>query len=158
MNCFKARNDFVSLWRQTLNPQRRLALLSHLRDCPGCNRSFRAFALTAPVLYSASEPESGAGLGKSANDGHSELSGTWSFTHFPAPVSGLGRLLPPLVMTAAALIAVYFAVSSRITFEDAIASDNANAELTSYAGVESLFVQESATPDTVTTSTEVTEN
>lgn len=51
MNCFKARPLFVAFWRGTLDTRRREELLAHLKGCSKCDRAFRAFALTAPMLY-----------------------------------------------------------------------------------------------------------
>jgi hypothetical protein len=64
MNCFEARQDFVGFWRRTLDDERRRALLAHLKECVKCDRAFRAFALTAPMLHSGSgtvAAEGGAG-------------------------------------------------------------------------------------------------
>jgi len=58
MNCFEARQDFPAFWRRSLASDRRAELLAHLKGCAKCNRAFRTFALTAPVLYSAAEPQS----------------------------------------------------------------------------------------------------
>jgi negative regulator of sigma E activity len=56
MNCFEARHDFAALWRRELSDQRRAALSEHLTRCAKCDRAFRSFALTAPVLHSPAEP------------------------------------------------------------------------------------------------------
>jgi hypothetical protein len=56
MNCFEARHDFAALWRRELSDQRRAELSEHLTRCAKCDRAFRAFALTAPVLHSPAEP------------------------------------------------------------------------------------------------------
>jgi hypothetical protein len=40
------------------------------------------------------------------------------------------------------LIALYFAVPGPVTFEDAIAADNPNVEVTAYPSTDSLFGQE----------------
>jgi len=58
MNCFEARQDFPAFWRRSLASERRAELLAHLKSCAKCDRAFRTFALTAPVLYSAVEPQS----------------------------------------------------------------------------------------------------
>ncbi len=79
-------------------------------------------------------------------------------THFPLLSSRLSHLVSALVVAAAAVLAVYFAVPSRTTFEDVIASDNVNAEISSYPVMDGLLAQESATPVIITTSTEVTDN
>jgi anti-sigma factor RsiW len=55
MNCFEARHDFAALWRRELSDQRRAELSEHLTRCSKCDRAFRAFALTAPVLHSPAE-------------------------------------------------------------------------------------------------------
>jgi hypothetical protein len=64
MNCFEARQDFVSFWRGALAGERRSDLLAHLKGCAKCDRAFRTFTLTAPMLHSggaaATEPTSGA--------------------------------------------------------------------------------------------------
>ncbi|MBV8773666.1 MAG: hypothetical protein JO166_15265 [Deltaproteobacteria bacterium] len=52
------------------------------------------------------------------------------------------RVVPALVMAAAAVIALYFAVPPRMTFEDAIAASNGNAEVINYPSTDSLFGQE----------------
>jgi hypothetical protein len=51
MNCFEARQDFVSFWQSALDGERRRELLAHLKGCARCDRAFRAFALTAPMLH-----------------------------------------------------------------------------------------------------------
>jgi Putative zinc-finger len=51
MNCFEARPQFVDLWRGALDAERRAALLAHLKECAKCDRGFRNFALTAPMLH-----------------------------------------------------------------------------------------------------------
>jgi hypothetical protein len=55
MNCFETRREFVSFWRGALDGERRQNLLSHLKGCPKCDRAFRAFALTAPMLHPRGE-------------------------------------------------------------------------------------------------------
>lgn len=63
MNCFEARPRFVDLWRGTLDAESRAALLAHLKECAKCDRAFRAFALTAPMLHpraTAAASETGA--------------------------------------------------------------------------------------------------
>lgn len=57
MNCFETRQEYPALWRKTATDERRAELLAHLKSCSKCDHAFRVFALTAPVLYSATEPE-----------------------------------------------------------------------------------------------------
>jgi hypothetical protein len=51
MNCFEARQYFVGFWQGALDVERRRELLGHLKGCAKCDRAFRAFALTAPMLH-----------------------------------------------------------------------------------------------------------
>lgn len=55
MNCFEARQEFVSFWRGAIGSERRGVLLAHLKGCSKCDRAFRAFALTAPMLHPRDE-------------------------------------------------------------------------------------------------------
>lgn len=55
MNCFEARKEFPSFWRRTLTTEERAAFLAHVGRCARCDRAFRVFALTAPVLHGDSE-------------------------------------------------------------------------------------------------------
>lgn len=50
MNCFEARGDFAALWRRTLDEDRCQGLMAHLSGCAKCDRAFRIFALSAPML------------------------------------------------------------------------------------------------------------
>ena len=61
MNCFEARQDFVGFWQSALDGDRRHELREHLKGCAKCDRAFRSFALTAPMLHStgASADKSG---------------------------------------------------------------------------------------------------
>jgi hypothetical protein len=69
MNCFEARQDFVGFWQGALGNERRRSLLAHLAGCPKCDRAFRAFALTAPMLHGGSvAAAAGAAPGSGALD------------------------------------------------------------------------------------------
>lgn len=143
MNCFEVRNDFVAFWRQTLANDRRTQMLHHFQQCANCDGSFRSFALTAPVLYSASEPEcdsavvAATSLTMSAFDEQAR-----SRTEHQRRIGGLSRALPAFLMAAAAAVALYFAVPGPVTFEDAIAAENPNTEIAVYPSSDSLFGQE----------------
>ena len=52
MNCFQARREFPNFWRQQLEPATADELAGHLGCCGLCDRAYRLFALTAPVLHS----------------------------------------------------------------------------------------------------------
>jgi hypothetical protein len=56
MNCFEARKEFAAFWRRTMPITERARLVEHLTACAQCDRSFRVFALSAPVVHSESQP------------------------------------------------------------------------------------------------------
>jgi hypothetical protein len=143
MNCIEVRNDFVAFWQKTLTDDQRAQLLAHLRRCASCDRSFRSFALTAPVLYSVSEPEWDSAVipARPLRTASFDEPGR-SRAEYQRPVQRLSRALPAAVMAAAAVIALYFAAPGPVTFEDAIAADNPNMEVTAYPSTDSLFGQE----------------
>jgi len=68
MNCFEARQDFVGFWHGALDGERRRELLAHLKGCSKCDRAFRAFALTAPMLHSKDEATVEAGSSATPQD------------------------------------------------------------------------------------------
>jgi anti-sigma factor RsiW len=53
MNCLEARKEFPRYWRRAMPEAARANLVEHLRACPQCDRAFRTFALSAPVIHSA---------------------------------------------------------------------------------------------------------
>jgi len=57
MNCLEARKEFPRYWRRAMSEPARTGLVEHLRDCPQCDRAFRTFALSAPVIHSATAAE-----------------------------------------------------------------------------------------------------
>lgn len=140
MNCFDARNLFITFWQKALADERRTQLLAHLRGCAACDRSFRVFALTAPVLYSATEPDGNVAPVRSMVR---EASGFELLSAKRPPiVERFNRILPAFVMAAAAVIALYFAVPPRMTFEDAIGADNSNADVATSPSTDSWLSQE----------------
>lgn len=60
MNCFEARKGFAAFWRRTMLLTERVRLVEHLKVCAQCDRSFRLFALSAPVVHSDSRPMAAA--------------------------------------------------------------------------------------------------
>jgi hypothetical protein len=145
MNCFEARKEFVSFWRRTMKPEDRAAFNAHLRGCARCDRSFRIFALSALVLHSESKADAASAERRTV------------VAQRPLASPAVMRVLPSrklvadrpwramsaaFAMAAAAAIAVYVASTPRITFEDAIAAESPNIELTSYAEPEAVFGQE----------------
>jgi hypothetical protein len=71
MNCFEARQDFVRFWQSALDGERRRDLLAHLKGCSKCDRAFRAFALTAPMLHSGSAAAAWSAV-RPASEGRSD--------------------------------------------------------------------------------------
>jgi hypothetical protein len=66
MNCFEARKEFAAFWRRTMPLTERARLVEHLMGCVQCDRSFRVFALSAPVVHSESLPEAAASASRPA--------------------------------------------------------------------------------------------
>jgi hypothetical protein len=151
MNCLEARNDFVAFWQKTLLPDRRALLLAHLRECSGCDHSFRVFAVTAPLLYSAVEPVTAQTTpGVTPN----LVTDTVRVQQFSRPHTNKSRLmrvvsraLAASMFAAAAALALYFAAPPQMTFEDAIGADNSNVEAVSYPSVDSFFGRELVAED-----------
>jgi len=56
MNCFETRKGLIAFWRRTMPLTERARLVEHLKACAQCDRSFRVFALSAPVVHSESQP------------------------------------------------------------------------------------------------------
>jgi anti-sigma factor RsiW len=151
MNCFEARNDFAGFWRKTLTIEQREDLRHHLRECTACDHAFRTFALTAPVLYSGSEARADYAPQRAPRL-HSVGVRSWRDASAPADrrhLRTLSRVLPGFVLAAAAAaVALHFATPPRMTFEDAIAADNSNAEVVSYPATDNFFGQELLAQDT----------
>jgi putative zinc finger protein len=66
MNCFEARKEFAAFWRRTMPSAERAQLVEHLKTCAQCDRSFRVFALSAPVVHSENQPEAAASAARPA--------------------------------------------------------------------------------------------
>ena len=152
MNCFAARNDFVAYWQKTLTGEHRTALLAHLSGCSTCDRAFRSFALTAPVLYSTNQPDASSQTTRPSHLGGTGLSSIAPLGVARSSIARLNNLLPVFAMAAAAAIVLYFAVPPHMTFEDAIAASNSTTELASYPPIDSVFGRElmaqgATTPD-----------
>lgn len=145
MNCFEARQEFVTFWRRMMPQERRADFSAHLHACPHCDRSFRVFALSAPVLHSDAEPEPGvsparmSGLHSVAAPAFGrDLSAGTRVVARPWRAMGVA-----FAMTAAAGLALFVAVGSpREGFEDAIAGEDPNVELTVYTPAANLLGQD----------------
>jgi hypothetical protein len=91
MNCFEARQDFVSFWRSALEGERRRELLAHLKGCLKCDRAFRAFALTAPMLHSGSVAKTEPSIGAVSHDASQSMRQDGPHLGFPIEMNGLRR-------------------------------------------------------------------
>jgi anti-sigma factor RsiW len=142
MNCFETRKEFISFWRRTLPVGERAQFSAHLRECARCDRSFRVFALTAPALHSETAPE------EDAAPYHVTASSRpptviRRTTRRDASIEFPWRVMTAaFAMAAAAAVAVYVAIPSRLTFEDAIAVENPTVEPVSYTVADNVFGQE----------------
>jgi hypothetical protein len=129
---------------------RRVELSAHLRECSRCDRSFRVFALSAPVLHSNSEPERRTTPIRTGSlRPVRALNGQLKRNPYRARhASGWGGAVAAFMIAAAAGIAAYVAVTPKVTFEDAIVADNSGASVSSYNTSDSSFSQEIMGQDT----------
>lgn len=143
MNCFEARREFAAFWQRRMSAGDREAFLAHLRQCPRCEHSFRLFALSAPVLHSAVQPESSARAQRSASlhsvatnarrPGFSVRPNRRQRPRWRAAAAGFA-------MAAVAVVAVYVATTPRATFEDALTAYTASGvQTTSYTPTSDVF-------------------
>jgi len=91
MNCFEARQDFVGFWQSALEGERRRELLAHLKGCLKCDRAFRAFALTAPMLHSGGVAKTEPSIGAAAHDAPQSMRQDAPHLGFPIDMNGLRR-------------------------------------------------------------------
>ncbi len=126
MNCFEARQDFPAFWRRSLDSDRRAELLAHMKGCAKCDRAFRTFALTAPVLYSDAEPKSRTTARPIARDARRI-----------AAVSGAGAgarrwlaMCASVTVIAAASFAAYLSVTAPVgSLTDELADTETSAQI-----------------------------
>ena len=132
MNCFEARNGFAAFWRKTLEP--RAAFLAHLKDCAGCDRAFRAFALTAPLLYAGTIP-----VQRATPSGPRAIRPASAIRRTGNSRRGLGaRCAMAAAIVAAGFAAYLSAVMPRQTLDDALS--NASETTSDLAGLEETLV------------------
>jgi hypothetical protein len=126
MDCLETRNEFPALWRKTATIERRAEAMAHVASCTKCDRAFRVFAMTAPVLHAESEP---AEVVESPSKSGREFS-AYDRPHRSASTARVERSPRRwLAMAAAAAIfvlasgAAYFSERSpNISFNDALLS------------------------------------
>jgi len=128
-----------------MTSEERAAFLAHVGQCSRCDRAFRVFALTAPVLHGDSGPGTPHPAAQpSVVTDEVSLSG-WHDTAVTsrrgATVTGsavspfaLRRVWAAAAMAAAAVFAVYVATAAPgQTFEDVIAGEDSAADLSTVA-------------------------
>ena len=164
MNCFETRKEFVSFWRGALDGERRQILLSHLKGCPKCDRAFRAFALTAPMLHARGEAAAEATAGATPDSAPQNIDR-------PIDISGARRANPQraaeilhrasvyriaqvrpmhqwreaaaaLSAVAAAVLVIYFSLAAPpMSFDDVLTTTDSVSETVPQSGTDFLGQQ-----------------
>ena len=158
MNCFEARKEFPSFWRRTLTPKERTAFLAHVGRCARCDRAFRVFALTAPVLHGDSATRERVGMASVATQESSLYA-----RRDPSVTSRRGATVTPVVprasrtvwaaaaLAAAALFVLYIAAATPgQTLEDAITGEDPVSDLSTANPESSVFGEALLDQDTLT--------
>ena len=129
INCFEARQEFPAFWRRELASEQRSALVEHLAGCAKCDRAFRNFAVSAPVLHSVSEPPRRTRAEPPVNrDSHARRSGGVGRGEF-VPRRGLAMSAAAMVLIAASL-AAYLSVTAPVDpLNDELSADPIAAQL-----------------------------
>jgi hypothetical protein len=171
MNCFEARQDFVSFWRSALEGERRRELLAHLKGCLKCDRAFRTFALTAPMLHSGGVAKTEPSIGAASHDAPQRMRQDGPHLGFPIEMNGLRRAdahraaeilrrasvyrladrrpsrhwresAAGLSAVVAAVLLLYFSVAvPSQTFDDALSSSDSISETTAQPDTDFLGQQ-----------------
>jgi putative zinc finger protein len=162
MNCFEARKEFPSFWRRMLTPEERTAFLAHVGRCARCDRAFRVFALTAPVLHGDSESREPLRVEQPSVATYESSSYA---RREPVIISRRGAtvarsaIMPrasrtvwaAAALAAAALFAVYVAAATPgQTLEDAILGEDPVADLSTAASDSGAFGDAVLDQDTLT--------
>jgi anti-sigma factor RsiW len=162
MNCFEARKEFPSFWRRMLTPEERTAFLAHLGRCARCDRAFRVFALTAPVLHGDSASRAPMGVGQASVATHESspyarrepaiTSRRGATVTGSAVVPRASRTVwAAAALAAAALFAIYVAAATPgQTLEDAITSEDPVGDLSTATPESAVFGDALLDQDTLT--------
>lgn len=158
MNCFEARKEFPSFWRRTLTPEERTAFVAHVGRCARCDRAFRVFALTAPVLHGDSVTREPMGVVSVATQ-----ESLLYARREPSATSHRGATVTPVVprasrtvwaaaaLAAAALFVLYIAAATPgQTLEDAITGEDPVGDLSTANPESSVFGDALLDQDTLT--------
>jgi hypothetical protein len=168
MNCFETRKEFVSFWRGALDGERRQMLLSHLKGCSKCDRAFRAFALTAPMLHppgEAAEARTGAtpdsapqnidrpidinGARRADASRAAEILHRASVYRIaqPRPVHQWREAAAALSAVVAAVLVVYFSLAAPpLSFDDVLTTPDSVSETVPQSGTDFLGQQMPSMP------------
>ncbi|HZP45010.1 MAG TPA: hypothetical protein VFB15_05115 [Candidatus Binataceae bacterium] len=137
MTCLETRRSYAAFWRQALAREARSEFLNHLASCARCDRSFRHFALTAPVLHDDPRELSLDALNEGGGEPRIERSG------FRRKI--WGAMGGAFAVAAAAAIAFCFFRPLHATFEDAFTEDS-GLELTAYPAPDESVGHDHPTP------------
>jgi hypothetical protein len=152
MNCLEARQEFKAFWRRKLPLDTRAELLEHLRQCRKCDRSFRVYALSAPVLHSDGEGDNIASPTRAIRLHSVARSPARALRHPPQrdvkPLRGVLGATIGLVAAVAVTIYVAQGPAPQEVLEEAMTSENPSIELASYASSGELFEPEVSGRDT----------
>ncbi len=128
MNCFETRNGFAAFWRKALEPALRAAFLSHLTECAGCDRAFRVFAMTAPLLYADTIPAQAAPPSRPRAIRPASIVRQTGSSGRGTSGRGWSALCAMVVAIAAAGFAAYLAAAMpRQTLDEALSSSSETA-------------------------------
>jgi len=158
MNCFEARKEFPSFWRRMLTPEERTAFLAHVGRCVRCDRAFRVFALTAPVLHGESpsrEPMEVAYASLATRESsplaRHAITSRRGATATPAVPRASRTGWAAAALAAAALFVVYIAAATPgQTLEDAITGEDPVGDLSTATAESSVFGDAVLDQDTLT--------
>jgi hypothetical protein len=162
MNCFEARKEFPSFWRRILTPEERTAFLAHVDRCTRCDRAFRVFALTAPVLHGespSSEPMEVAQASVATHESSPYARREPAITSRRGATVAGSAVMPrasrtvwaAAALAAAALFVVYIAAATPgQTFEDAITGEDPVGDLSTATPESSVFGDAVLDQDTLT--------
>lgn len=123
INCFEARQEFVAFWRRELPSERRIEFTNHLANCTKCDRAFRNFAISAPVLHSASEPPGRQATERPAvREAHARRPSSVARGHYERR-RGFAMSAAAMMLVAASL-AAYFSVKAPVaSLSDELSAD-----------------------------------
>lgn len=113
MNCLEIRKSFAPFWAKEMTDQQRREFTGHLSDCIACDRAFRLFALTAPLLHGS------AGL-QARWRTEERAEGAMQLARGRQQARRWAVAAAAFAISAAAAVAVYIARPPAPTLEDAI--------------------------------------